>query len=884
MRSICLVQYIAGEITSGDTGNLGNIAPYEINPKAGPRLWMCRLTFDPPPREANLEDGKKASRDDHPETIFHKYIKGMAVRPLAKAYVLLIPRPDDYSEPAPDASHAIFCRTSENGEILRIQESDIDSDVPASDSAHWQTFQPDAVYDYIWSLNKKRFKKLIQEARQSLSCTRTLHDFSSFHVASEREAADPHFELLTDNSHRMYVERLLYHALVKDCPGYRRFFLNLSPPPFLKDLKDVAPYVFARRRVADALYCGELIHCHTLGLRQRAAKQFGVFSYVQHICDRAENHELTGEADSGECAKKDETEEQIEKQGEHQTYREMYFEYAYQCARRVDVVSKKLFETAVKDVTNNLEVDTWWEAAKTIFDKTGQQCVHPSMYVDLRQGTITRLMRPMTPEPVINYFDYYRFGSEKATINKAQSTKRYADKVSMSLTKIRDKVARMMSKNLYYDLLICLGNYSDDEDAEKLHARYLELAAQVEYDWWDHFEPEPDVLSLLSAYLDDIGKFPDKVFEQYAAHFSSYEHVAHHNNKIDKKLGKAKDFLSKAIRWTQYNGGELVELKHPDGFDVHYDPSTGLVKVIEDTEVVAEGHLLVERKNAPAQWKHVRGALKKVAPPKNPSLGKAFKLTMAPEYKEFNSIPSWLSAFGIALSLSASLVEMYEKIKSDEASTGEYILATTKIAKDTFQLVSATGDALHSVFPYAQNRGLKLYTHLAEKLEGPGFVLEAVVNLHDGATILMLGENSQSALAARKGEIAVGYLQEVKGLLLVGSVVPGAVAAGAAVYGGATAAAVMAAALGPLGVGLAIGGVFVAALDLAIRYIEGESYTDPIQKALDEAFQREFPDRKERTFDSLNAFSKTVDILLANYTKEAGWLATTPSSKASTSH
>jgi hypothetical protein len=220
------------------------------------------------------------------------------------------------------------------------------------------------------------------------------------------------------------------------------------------------------------------------------------------------------------------------------------------------------------------------------------------------------------------------------------------------------------------------------------------------------------------------------------------------------------------------------------------------------------------------------------------------------------------------LSISVSISEMLESLKKSESSGGERLVAIAKVAKDTFQIVDASSAAIHATFGYLRRTEPKFFTkfaELGEKVKGPGLVLEAVLNVQEGSQIILLGEDSLAAAALRSDDSVDGWLEESRGLVLVASAVPGAVAASATLIAGGTAAAAMAAAIPPLGLALAIAGVIVVGLNIALYIHHGPAnIMDELKKALDKAKVREFGDffDEDRTKNSVRNYARTLQVLI----------------------
>jgi hypothetical protein len=288
-------------------------------------------------------------------------------------------------------------------------------------------------------------------------------------------------------------------------------------------------------------------------------------------------------------------------------------------------------------------------------------------------------------------------------------------------------------------------------------------------------------------------------------------------------------------------------------------------------------HLLVQDITEDAQMvnrKFQRGA-RRGRSYKVKVLKKTPHFELQPPFKDVKLWPAWLSVFGQILSLTISTSEMIEKLTNAESSGNEKVIAVAKVGKDAFELVDGLSAVLHASFPYAEDTGMIVkFAKVGEKFKGPGLVLEAILNVQEGAAILILDEDSLSASAVQREDYFEANVQEVRGLILVSSAVPGAVAAGSALLAGETAAAALGAAIPPLGLVLAIAGLAVIVADIVIYYHHGPTNVmDDVDKALVKAKVHEFGETfdKERTVESLQRFSKTVNRLIVQNAPEAAW-------------
>jgi hypothetical protein len=860
---------------------MSNIAPNTTCGLASTRIWMCRLNFDPPQRKPHRKSHKDSSlgssktpepkqEDSSSETsIFDAYMDGLHLTPLDSAYVLLIKIAGCDESIPPDPANAMFCRTAKDGELLTISEGQINSDVPPSNASTWQLFQPNDEMVCFWTLSVKRFKRVVQEARQDFEQAKRTYDFERFRVVQERLHEDSEsefsFELIEDTE---TLVPLLRHALVPidpsaAAPGY--FYggdLLSRPEEWNSKIEQYPNYVLARRRVADAIYSGELIQYHALGLRQRSAKEFATFAHVQDICRKTKNHERATEIDNAAV---------------NEDYRDIWYEYAYACANDIRI-ERGLFKTAVTVMGS----DFGWQQAATQITNINSGCVHPDAVLT-RRGIQWR-DRHMDSDKIMQYFDFYRFGALPRIQAAVISTARAETNVMDAVKRIRTKVLHLLGGFHYYDVLVCYSNYEHGNTLDRaIHERYLELSADVQNHWWEKFDPENGPSGeKLKQFLEDAGSFLDKAPEMYADHLGSVETIEKYNEMLASNEARAHRMFRKLADWNKLlygDEGDTVSLNRGT-FTLTASASTGIVTLKDGDRIVSEMRLIItDVKEVNREVEQPR--LKSGAQKKRMKVVMEYHARYDLELKEpFHSIkqwPRWLSVIGLAISTCISVMEAREKLTEKLGDIGT-VVAVTRAAKDTFEIIDGFSAALHNCLPYAKKGGAVLkFAELGEKVAGPGFVLEAILNVHDGMQILLFDENSLSENARERGATVEVELQLVRGWLLVMSPVLGVQAGGTALAIGLSTTVAFEAALAALCFSLAAAAILIVAIEIAVYVNDGFSsgMTD-LDEEHQKAQQKEFSGGgNHRTFDSLQRFSKTADILTKKPAQESVWQTST---------
>lgn len=830
---------------------MSNIAPNQRNPLTSIRLHMCRLTFAPPPRKTDLEDGKKATAEAQPKTVFDAYIDGMKVVPLSQAYVLLVKILDRQSPTEPDLDHLTFCRTTMRGELLRVEEGAI-ADVPESSEQTQVWSEAEATYEYFWTLNAKRFDAVIEDVRRDYAQAKTLHDFFSFRVAAtdprhraptkkNSENAENPFELLGE--HPLwgdFVASVFRHCLMPK-PGEvpsqvpARLLIDWHIPGST-DLSWLQPYVFARRRLADVVYSAELSQFHALGLLQRSATEYAVFARVENMCENARNRVWVP----------------IQKPPEDDWWgfeRHWEFQrYAFRCGCDTRV-NRDLFENALPTGVSR----SWEQPALEIESITGGQCIHPCK--DTRANPPSFHYFKLEAGPYLNIFDNYRFGLTPDVLKLMKFVNGSKRDIHERLKHISGQIRSLLATVPYYEVAVCLGNYPEATSMdEKIHERFLDVSLDVHHKWWDTFDPHDDSMwKKAKPLLDNMGSSLEKIFDIYPEHFRIRENIEKYYAILQTEVD-ALNMLKKHERWNQRVGGPVQDLK-PSNLSVTVKREKSLIRVD------AEGEKLIE----------LRFAFRQGGKPWN-MWDESYEPHIRVPFPEIKKWPKYLNVFGQVLSTVVSVSDLAEKIREDN-DVGETVIAMTRVAKDTFQLVTGFSDVLHKTLPHSKGVVAR-FAEVGEKIATSGFALEVFLNIYDGAVLLW----SEDEGVASAKDVFTFWVQYVKGSALVTS----GTFAGYEILAAAWAAAIPAA-----GVPLALGALVVVACEVALAARRWFGlYSDPVLEALEDAMRKEFPQdfKKERTANSLHRFTETVDLLIRINRVESAWQSTTQSNRANTSH
>jgi hypothetical protein len=845
------------------------VAPECRNVLACQTLSLCRIGFDPVP------DEKVTAKDHEPgsKTWFNMYVEGMSIDPLQKSFVALIPISEGSSSIAPAASAMRLCRTSDSGLLLEIEESQIDSDPPAPDPANWFLFQEESTYLYFWTFSRKHFRTVIKAVRANIQKALGKYEFCSFQVVRAHpfvKARHP-LRLLTEEEHSIRLN-LLEHNMFAPAsqvsyPGYYEGLrLHSSAYRWRSPVYGNGHYVFARCNTLDAFYTAELLHYHAISLRQRTLEEFAIFAQTKNIAEMADSHERVPEFEEG-----------------RPWYYKRFFEYAYDCAKAG--VERDDFTVAVEILATNF---SWQSMGIKIYEDYRIQ--HPCLN---KEGVIDNFVEVQVPA-VMNYFDFYRFGFQSRHRSLIQFADLTQSKIEKSLRQVQAHIKSYLKKNVRYaDLMIHLDTHCvpDYFCRQALHRRYLNLSLNSAYHWWNDFEIESESdWDQIKEFVEWTGESGHKFADLFQEFFANYENIERYIEELEEGektlehairsaqfAGRVQQMMNKLTKYNHWANGKTVS-REIKGLTYKADMRTGVVRVMAKDKEVASLRFITQvsektevRELPPrrlisrrirSRWRTVEVKVKQV------SHVVEEPIIESPVMKPYQNWPNWLNAFGSALALACSIAEVVEDFKGKaRKTTEEKVVAVVKVAKDSFLFIDGFTNALNASLKYARKE-CGVVTRLAEigeAVKGPGLILEAALNLHEGTVILLLNEDSLAAAAVREGDDVEGALQEARGLVLVASVVPGAVAAGSALVAGGSAAAIYAAALGPLGIGLAFGALVVIGISVAIYIHEGPANVmKPIGKALDKAANEEFGEflDKERTYDWIVEFAGSSDAIM----------------------
>jgi hypothetical protein len=823
--------------------------PVSLNSTAtlkGAPLRMCRLSFDPPLRMCKHREQAQSSFFDH-------FLRGMHIRVLQQTHVLLIQTTDEHDGSSYGAPRVLECRTDAHGYLV------------LADSGYAVPLSENQKYSYYWTANTGCFRRVMQDVvgalqnAEALCAVLATHGFSRFALYREpywyEGGKTTELELLARRDDRDPLSWLLNLALFSSAASPRGYCdaWELYNYPAVSGLEREGNYLFARRRVADAVYCAELIHNHALTLRQRSAEQYSLFSAVRDMQHKV--HEGAFDFPNSDS----------------QAYRDQYMLYAYLCATHPDdELSHELYKQAVNvDVTDN----SWISAAQTIHTNFG--IPHPSF--DHKSGTSRH--RFIALGSALAYFHFYRFSLSEETAAVLEEAEHQESEIAGQVREVQSKLESFLSQISYCDVLACLAAAQEPNGRDhRIHIRFLDICAAAHCPWYESFSLKDETAwERLKPYVESLAEFGDKFFELYKEHFGNYDTIVQYNEMLQTKGRKLESLILHTNKLNKLLGGKTVAIQ--DGtFQLTIQPdATGtMLTVTETADDAAEREitkLAFGMELGPGEPIEVpnrmrSGRLRRRARSRTKLVRPGTAPVLQPVQGGYAYIPAWLNVLAHAILLAQSLVELRDAMRSDGA--GDELKMLIKVGKDAFQFVNSGTETLHATLSNAFGEEvLGGLAEFGEKLEPAGLVLEAVLNIQEGAEILQRPESELIESIIHNGDPIEIALKRTKGLALLISPAPGFAAGALSVTSAGSLAAFAAATLPWLGIGLAAGVMVAATIDLACYLRHPET---GLARALDDELTKAKREELEthRTLVSMNRFNAVADRLLspAYYVKD----------------
>jgi hypothetical protein len=782
-----------------------------------PWLHMCAMAFFKPVATPTDPEAMPPSPNQVLDTFKVVFLNN--------AYVILLPL--ENVGPFDAHSCVIGARTDGEGGLMQITDAEIDGPVP-TDKTKRVSYSPRAKYAYFWTLEKKQFKEVWKEVLADQNQALTEHPFSAFHAVEGSISNEGFPELKLTDENRAKLNLLTgqggLSAVLPSYPLVRSW--DLRSKFGLTDAKLGTNYVIARNEALASLWVADLVYHEASRRRLERAKHWVTIQGMEDIASQAvgnvrlpalEEELMTLPSNVGPVKASVET--------------KAFAEYAYLCAKgRID---RKIFR---KSITIGNDDWNWREIAIGIERQLNIR--HPGRDANGHLKDFDIRVPPM-----MRYFDYYNFGFSRAQIGDDGAVKHTRDRIDAEMERVASHVRDLLKTR------VPIMRFIQDLNAHALpdkalrdatEKRYLDLSEMAAHEWWSTLELEKDAwFKRFELYAEWTAIAAEKLGHLFEERFGEPEHIARYNQIVKDGIKGFERMFDKIYEFHKRYPGKTDKRAIGGGMRVVPDFNSGLFTIVDK-----QGHTqhaiqvrFLERARGTTQ---IKNQVKFTSPryKTSPVVTKTVQQTPgvyvydAPFKKIPPDWPVWMKAIGDGIALYYMLKEGAENLENHHHID---VLGTVR---DVFKM---TGSA-STVYYYSVSKGMPM-TRVLQALGHvgkAGYILEGALNFQEGA--MLLWETQLPSHATAEEVVPFGY-KIVKGLVLVGTVVPAAYAFGFAALSGATLAAAYMAAMGPLGWGLSVGALLLLALDIVYeswKFSEDNDTMDPFIKELEEAVEKEY--------------------------------------------
>jgi hypothetical protein len=247
-------------------------------------LGFCVLTMDPP----------AASPSDPTQTpIADGLLDGIRVRPLAGAWVMVVPPNDDPKEPW-------LYVTDPSGVLRKITAAQIapGQPVPRGESDYRLLgYELDHDYAYFWTQDLDAFRALVAAYARDAVAARADFGVATFRLDTHRSPWQDagtfidRLRDLTDPEARVLLALLLHNQGPRGTGWYDALEMNGLPGGFAGER--LTRYVFARRPAVSAFYLAQVMTRYPTSLWRRASPSYATFSEVVEAVTSVDKDGLT---------------------------------------------------------------------------------------------------------------------------------------------------------------------------------------------------------------------------------------------------------------------------------------------------------------------------------------------------------------------------------------------------------------------------------------------------------------------------------------------------------------------------------------------------------------------------------------------------------------
>jgi hypothetical protein len=849
--------------------SLFDFAPSESNNVRPIQLGLCVLDVANPPEEPHepKEQESEANGDKK-----DPYLDAMKVEVVDGAWVMLFP--------APFSAKTVICaRTTSRGQVVRIERGEIGGAVPEGDNSRLVFVNPGTQYLCYWSYHQGLFRKALADVDKNLNAARRRHPFFEFVARPWRRehVFDAEFDdRFPAGKHDHDKLSFLLHNLGRNGHGYvdREHLAEANRDPtsprlsvsveLFKGKLSTLCWIFARRPAINVTYLAEFAMRYALHQRTLSAPQYARFGAAMDVIAAAKTGRRLEELDKELRAL---INDKYAQSADSLAYVEQYWNFAWQCATRKgksgERMERKLFERAI---AIRLTSD-WQAAAREIYEAF--EIIHPA-YTTKDGTAISKTIQwkwIAHPEPLLSYFDIYKFGAENAERSWVKHVEEANQAIGTALGAVGEKLREeFVEGGGYLDLLQDLAAHvKEDSRREDMQRRYFDAAEDSGYNFWDtlpekkgegapkddetgELEVErPDRLLDLKPYIDVAFISPSKQNELLAVFFALRgrvlgNRIANSQKEIEKLFSKVINLNEKVLQ------AGLDEISSKD-VRLEVDFKTKKLIVQQSGVPIGDMEFVVEDVGKKTRQVRVKTRSGRFRTEKHKVPVQRVKTEKFEPFKEFEAaeegkmkLPHWFSAFGYGMLVAYDLLTLSKQLQSKE-KIDVYGRITSNCAAGIASLAEALEFVYHAqnTRPFIKN-AIETFGKVGKVAGKVSFVVEAFLSAKEGTTLLFNHEESEVSSALEEGNTSVANLQEAKGILLLG---------------GASSATVLVLFFGGVvsgGIVLAAVGIVVAAIDLVSWLASDGSSMRETSAKLNKALGKEFgadyaPYRTEERFE-----------------------------------
>ena len=271
------------------------------------------------------------------------------------------------------------------------------------------------------------------------------------------------------------------------------------------------------------------------------------------------------------------------------------------------------------------------------------------------------------------------------------------------------------------------------------------------------------------------------------------ETIKHYNKMMGSDAKRSRSSLIRSINTTPRSPKPNSRTSAGRQVKIDLDFETGLIHLTGNAHLEEAGPFSFFTEVRKAEAGELAPApgkpLKKKLFAKARKTGQIREFEVKAPYKIPAVWPSWLEAAGAVFATALTIHEICEKLKKDEEVEIWIVIQGTH---DVLLAIDTVSNALATTMKWADKdvKWIEHFAEIGEKVKGPAMLLEAVMNLHEGGTIMFVEEKSTAVKAWHDGDMVTGNWEYARGFVLVSST---AVGVGLGVYAAWGAAAAFAA-------------------------------------------------------------------------------------------